>query len=656
GGSTDQEDFAFTGYLNSYKAIAEDSLFGGKAETFRKFTSSELEQTNTKRIEELFKNGLGLISYFGHSAANVLAYNLSDANEYENSGKYPFFNVSGCSAGNFFNYEVPRLNGNLTISENFVLAKNKGSIGFLASTHLGLPSVLNSYNTALYRNFSRRMYGNTVGNQIQAAIKELHGDIPFREGLDYFTRMHLEEITLHGDPAIKIFNAAKPDFIIEDQLVKINPSLISVATEKFNVTIKMMNMGRAIKDSIRVTVKRKLPDGSIKILYNSKIPAINYMDSIILEVVINKITDKGFNQLQIVLDADNAVDELSETNNTLNKDFVIFEDELRPAYPYNYAIINQQNITYSASTADPVAGNRQYLMEIDTIDLFTSPFKKQYSVSGAGGLIQFTPGNINFTDSTVYYWRVSIVPVNSNTAVIWNTFSFVYLANGSTGFNQSHYYQHLNSSYTDMQLATNRKFSFNASPRTLAIKTGLYPYFRYDNINVYVDSREVAEYGCQLNSLQFIVYDSITLQPWQNKVENNVGRFGSFYKQDCLTTMNYFEFPYFDPVYRKRAMDFIDSIPAGMYVSVTNLGESTGFFAPAAFIEDWKKDTLTLGSGKSLYHKLFNAGFTQLDSFTKHRPFAFLFRKNTDEFSPKQIVGVSDTSYISAAFPLNGLN
>ena len=78
-----------------------------------------------------------------------------------------------------------------------------------------------------------------------------------------------------------------------------------------------------------------------------------------------------------------------ETNNSVSKDFYIFEDELRPTYPYNYSIINQQNITFVANTADPLGKLRQYSLEIDTTELFNSVFKKAYQTTGVGGLVQF---------------------------------------------------------------------------------------------------------------------------------------------------------------------------------------------------------------------------------------------------------------------------
>lgn len=202
-----------------------------------------------------------------------------------------------------------------------------------------------------------------------------------------------------------------------------------------------------------------MPNDSIRVLYDQLIPATKFSDSLELTVPIIPTSDKGLNQIIVNLDYTNKIDESNEANNTVTKDFYIFEDELRPSYPYNYSIVNTQNITYVANTANALSGQRDYVMEIDTTELFNSPFKKIYNKSGIGGIIEFTPTNITFTDSTVYYWRVAMVP--SGTAnFIWNSFSFVYLPNSSPGFNQSHYFQHLKSTYNNINLDDDRKFRF----------------------------------------------------------------------------------------------------------------------------------------------------------------------------------------------------
>jgi hypothetical protein len=568
GGADSAENSTFRNYMDNYKRILQDSMMGAYVETFEKTSTSAVEQANGERIAQLINEGVTEIGYFGHSSANTLAFNLSSPDIYNNKGRYPFFNVSGCNAGNFFVFDPQRLSGTMSISEKYVLSDQRGSIAFLASTSLGIPPFLNFYNNQLHTIMSRDLYGNTLGSQIKKVIENL-GSNP--NSLDFYTRIHLEELNLHGDPAIKINHFTLPDYAIEDPLVKISPTIVTVADNSFSLKVKMINIGKAVNDSIRVLIKRKLPNDSIQVIYNQVIPAPLNADSLLLIVPVNPITDKGLNVLTISLDADNRVMEQYETNNDLSKEFYIFEDEARPVTPYNFSIVNQQNITYSASTANPLSLQHDYLMEIDTTELFNSPFKKQYSTSGKGGILQFTPNNITFTDSTVYYWRTSMVPIDG-TQPVWNSFSFIYLAGSSTGFNQSHYYQHTKNSYSStIGLDNDGVFRYKDASRNLQIKTGLYPFTPYDRISEVLDFQQLELYGCNYNSLQFLVYDSITMEPWQNfnQTPSN-GRFGSW--KVCSGPRKIFEFPYGDPTYRKRAMDFLDSIPNGLYVSITNLG------------------------------------------------------------------------------------
>jgi len=633
GGADSLENADFTNYMNGYKAIAIDTLFGAHIETFTKSSVSAIEQQQTQRISELFHEGLSYVKYFGHSSANELAINLNYPETYDNAGKYPFMHVSGCTVGNFFTYNPPRLtdyNG-MSLSEKYVLLDHKGAIGFLGSTTFGIAPFLNYFNTILYRNFCRTMYGNTIGNQIKN-VEQTLGSSP--QTLDYYTRIHLEEINLQGDPALRINTFLKPDYVIEDQLVKFTPNIITVADNNFKVDVKMMNIGKSINDSIRVTIKQQLPDNSIKVLYDHKIKAILNIDSIQLIVPINPNTDKGLNKLLVCLDDGNVIDELSETNNCLIKDFYIFEDELNPVSPYNYSIVTQQNIQFYASTANAISGQRQYVMEIDTTELFNSSFKKSYTVSGTGGLIQFSPTNITFTDSTVYYWRTSTVPSGTQ-SFIWHDYSFVYLANGNPGFNQSHFYQFQKNAYNRIKLDPDRKFRYTTKQIEFIVRTGMYP--AADNTNDFsVRNDGVIEqagfYGppsADQEVVRFYVLDTVSSKLW---VCQDLGTEGSYHSVRPIPInptvyTGFYQFKVTTPAERKNIMDFLDLIPNGHYVIMTNCPLAPFSYYPA----DWKADETIFGAGNSLYHKLRNAGFTYIDSLKSPNPvpFVFVYKKGT---------------------------
>ncbi|HMI78371.1 MAG TPA: C25 family cysteine peptidase, partial [Ferruginibacter sp.] len=561
--------------------------------------------------------------------------------------------VSGCTVGNFFTFSNTRTSGypGMSLSEKYVFLDHKGSIGFLGSTHFGLQTFLDDYNQVFYDVFCRKMYGNTVGNQIKNTVQTLYSN----PNLAFLTRIHLEEINLHGDPALKINSFAQPDYVIEDQLVKFTPNIITVADNNFTVDIKMMNIGRAIRDSIRVSVKQKLPNDSIRLLYSQVIPAILYLDSIQLVVPINPITDKGLNRLIVSLDDDSRIAELSEMNNILTKDFYIFEDELRPISPYNYSIVNQQNINFYASTANPLSGIRQYVMEMDTTELFNSPFKKIYNVSGTGGVIQFTPSNVTYTDSTVYYWRTSTVPLSGNN-IIWNNFSFIYLPNSSPGFNQSHYYQFQKNTYDKINLGSDGVLRYSTRPVNFNVRTAIYPAsnqgpdfsIRNDGILV-MEGFYGPGLGPNAEGLRFYVIDTVTKKIWVNFDNGVTGQFGSVRPIPINSTVKggWYQFKTETPAQREVVRKFlVDSIPDGHYVVVTNAVASPFTHFPA----EWATD-----GPVSMYNALKNAGFTYIDSLKTHLPFVVVYKKGMG-VPVTQVFGVTPNDKLDVGFHIIGNN
>ncbi|MFZ9661190.1 MAG: C25 family cysteine peptidase, partial [Chitinophagaceae bacterium] len=628
------------GYMQTNKAIIEDTLLGSNVSTYSKITSQSVEQLTSDQLTKKIEEGIGLLTYFGHSSSNTLEFNIDEPSTYNNQGKYPLFFVNGCYAGNYFVYDTLRLyNSGFTLSEKYTLAKERGSIGFIASTHFGLVNYLNIYTNTFYNAFAKGQYGKSLGE----LIKETTAKVMLLTGGDYYATLHAEEINLHGDPAMKIYSFDKPDYVIEDQLVKVNPSLVSVVDNQFELKVGFMNLGKAIKDSVDVLIQRQLPNGDIIDLFNGK-RLVKYADSLSFIVPINPLVDKGENKIIVTLDKSAALNEISESNNSLSKSFNIIEDELRPISPYNYAIVNDANVNFYASIANPFAKSRDYVMEIDTTEQYNSAFKKSVKVNAGGGLIQFLVSGLNLTDKTVYYWRTAPVP-ETGQQYVWNQSSFVYLKDGKPGYNQSHYYQYQKNTLTNLKLDEDRVFRFDSKKSKLGIKTGIYPYFLNDALEVIIDDWKVMTYGCKYNSIQILVYDSVTFKPWTNKLQSDgYGKYGSV--PPCIHGDYAFEFAYADPMYRKNAIAFLESIPKGMYVSITNLG-STG---NASFISDWMKDTATLGSGNSLYHSIKSFGFLDIDKFTTNLPFLFFGRKGIANYPIYQNVGVAASDYVQAEF------
>ncbi|UEG49893.1 C25 family cysteine peptidase [Ferruginibacter lapsinanis] len=629
-----------TSYMQGYEEIASDTLFGAKVYQFSANSGSNKALGTNKTMEDLFSEGLTLITYFGHSSPNTIEFNLDDPQGYNNTGKYPLIVVNGCESGDLFQFDTARAFSSGTLSEKFVFADKKGSIGYIASTHFGLPTQLNYVNTEFYQNFSNNMYGESIGKILQTTMK----DVSTVYSSDYIAQTHVEEITLHGDPAIVMNAHAKPDYVTQDSLLNHTPLIVSVADDAVTVTAKVVNIGKSTLDSVGILIQHTKPNGTVETIFNGKINPVKFQDSISVVLPLNPLEDKGVNQITVTIDPDNLVQELSETNNTATKSFTIIEDEIRPVYPYNYAIINNNNPVLFASTANPTAGVEQYVMEMDTTALFNSPFKVTKIVSGSGGVIQFTPGVV-LSDSTVYYWRVAIGPASDSTH--WLSSSFVYINGTDDGFNQSHYYQYKNDNFSGIKINDSRKFAFDDKLSKILARVGVYPFYNWDQNNVNLDDIQVDFWGCTANGMQFYIFDSASMAPWENSIQlDGNGRFGS--RPPCDGTRRFFEFPMDQQTYRKKAMDFLDSIPNGTYVLIRNIVVNG---SGNLFIDKWKSDTAVYGSGNSLYHKFKNLGLNKIDSFTKALPFLFVFKKGDSVNVPiYQDIGTSVSAQLVDAY------
>ncbi|MDI3319908.1 C25 family cysteine peptidase [Pinibacter soli] len=628
-------------YVGIYKNIIEDTLAGTKVTVFCKTTINNAGQDVAQTISNLFENGMSLLTYFGHSASTSLAFNLSDPQNYNNAGKYPIFSVSGCNAGNDFSLTYSRLTTLETISEKFTLAKQRGAIAFVASTHYGIVQYLHPYLINFSDDVRSKNYAQSLGIINREALKA-----SYLSQQDFYSRFHAEQILIHGDPAIKFNFQPKPDYVIEDPQVLITPSFISLAEGNCKAFIRLYNLGKAVKDSITLEVKHIHADGTSTVLYRQKMKGIYYSDSVTVPIPIIASKDKGTNKVVITIDADNVVDEVSESNNSITKEFFIYEDEARPAYPYNYSIVNTQGQKLYASTSNPFSEARDYVMEIDTTALFNSGMKRQVKLNSVGGVIEFNSG-LNYLDSVVYYWRVSIVP-QAGDQYHWNMFSFIYLSNSTPGFNQSHYYQHQESAADSMSINSNRAWQYASSSVTMDVTSGvLGDAWQGPADFVMGSSRNLFIQNACGFGIVFNVFDPITFKLWKNPS----GLYNS--KPLCGADRLYnFQYDISSPTGRINAYNFLNSIPDKAYVVVrVSMGAPFVYGTTGVtYAKNWQDDTTVLGHNKSLYHKLLQEGFINIDSFNAVRTFILIYRNNDPSFVAKSAfsIGTSDHVTLSA--------
>ncbi|MCS6935530.1 MAG: C25 family cysteine peptidase [Chitinophagales bacterium] len=583
GGTTLTEQNLFKFYLSEYEKIAEDTSWGANVHTFTKQGSQPLSQSVSDIINNRIKEGVSIINFFGHSGNNVFDFSTDIPQNYQNYKKYPLFISNGCYAGNIHDKFQ-------SSSEQFVFEPNKAAIAFLSTTSLSVSSGLHAFVTAYYLAFSRSMYRKTMGESLVRAFN----NVLTKPSSTHFDKMVAFEMTFHGDPALPFNQHPKPDYAIQPSYINIVPATVTPNYDSFEVRLTVINLGKAIRDSIVILLTRTITDASnTPSVYQHffKVKAPYYLDtfSLRLPTLINNI-GYGQNTIQIQLDATNTFDEMDECNNQLVSpiSFNIQGDDVVPIYPYEFAIVPKQGVTLKASTVNPFAPLRTYRFEIDTSELFLQPLQSG-TVTQTGGVLHFTP-TIVYADSTVYYWRVAIDSTNPQ----WRYSSFIYLKDEYPGWNQSHLYQWQKDFPLNLNIdASDRRFKFPPTVNTIRVTAG-YTNAVGGNIDAGDLGWEYNNYsmhsyrmgGCGFNNgLTFAVIDSVTGEAWgsfnTNPYDNFGDKFGNYHCSDKTNTQFGFDFrtvgvhpttntnlPYYGKTWGQVIQRFIDSIPNGHYILV----------------------------------------------------------------------------------------
>lgn len=528
GGYTANDVSLFSYYMNNYKQIIEDTLFGGNVTTFTKNTSAPIQTTIPDSVINLINAGVAMVTFYGHSSNQSFDFDINDPNKFSNYGKYPLMYSNSCYTGDIHLYDT------VSLSEKFVFAKDKGAIAFIGSATTGVAQFLNVLATNFYQSLSLNHYGQGIGDILKAAIVPTQNFVQTADEIEKITCM---DITLHGDPSIQISKSIKPDYSINNQDVvcKLSPFGDSIS---LNLNVK--NISRARKDSMRVLITRNFPNGS-KEYYIDTIPCPYY--SYLYKTNMPAKTPNGgvgLNYFSVQIDDLNEVDELDNTfnNKVENISVVISGSDIAPVYPYEFQVLPLvSNITLKASTIDPFAPSRNYIFQLDTSDSFMNPIATT-TINASGGVVEW---NVNVfsstpTDSVVYFWRVSPDSTGPQNGYIWRESSFQLIDN-RYGWGQSHFHQFESDKRTFVDyLKPTRRWEFSNSKNSIAVKQGFYPFWGGSILPVDLifnyNSRLEHAASTADNGWSFFIIDTTTALFDTNTIQGTTYKFGS--SNNCL--------------------------------------------------------------------------------------------------------------------------
>jgi len=572
-------------------------------------------------------NGAALLNFFGHGDQYGFDQAIDDPRIYNNAGKYPFVIANSCYSGNI------HAALDLSVSENFVMANQKGSIGFLAMPSFGFVSSLHNYTGQFYKALSATRYNAGVGDMIKEAAAQC------ANGTDPLTQFTSLEMTLNGDPAIRISNGNLPDYVLNNNGVSFDTRTYA---DSVGIFLHYKNSGKAIRDSFIVRIQRFYANGdSLTVLKKVKAPL--YKDSLKVYMLTDFNRGIGLNHFSAKIDYLGEIAESDENNNaTTTLDVFIPGGDIVPVYPYKYAIVPKTTtITLKASTTNPFAPSTSYRFQLDTCDKFIAPLQSTV-ITSSGGVLQWTV-NLPFADSTVYFWRVSKDSTSPSAHFMWRESSFQTIG-VQEGWSQAHFNQFRNDAYRYVNYKKDQRlFTFENSFNSISCRNGV---FLGVSISYYLNNIVESNQGCALDGWNFAVLDSISAQP-QTVVSLNYPSlgWGQYQNWVCVDNqvLNFYSFgphPYNSapiPSWKQDMENFLNIIAPNNYVlawTVQASSPTSGYAQISTY-------------SNSLYTAFEHIGAVNIRHVTDTVPYILFGRKGMSAGQGHEVVGANMRSVIT---------
>nr|MDQ3016436.1 C25 family cysteine peptidase [Bacteroidota bacterium] len=649
GGKTASEQSDFKSTLNSLANIIEENEYGANVHFFHKETTDIIGESQSKQIEKLLNEGNSIVNYLGHSSATTFEFNINEADEWNNKGRYPVFSAMGCSAG--------AIHGTLlSLSDRYVQIADEGAIAFISGSSSQFASALIKWAKPLYEYIGGEGYYNTVGEANLVGLREVATFVnPVLVNSNQY-RYLLEQQTYQGDPAIKLHPMPGPDYLVDKSSVRIGPDILNTKLDSFTLSFKIANIGRNLHQQVTYSVHIQKGDGQIVNIHEGVFEANTFETEVSLILPLSIGRKAGLYRLLVIVDPRQTIAELpapmAESNNTLTDNlgvagipFVVVDNLVSAVYPPDFGIVTSGTPQLVATSSNSFIKKQNIVLEIDTTALFNSPALVHEKFINHAATLKWSPVSA-LTPGQVYYWRVSTDSVSPTQDYIWSRRSFLYQPGSREGWNQSHFYQFTDNVLVSIQpdsvkrgfLYTQSNKNFRMLNRYHDVDQGLVPFFFEDG----KFNAKLAQRFRNKNVHGFVVaIDSITGNYLMNTVE---GLYGSV--PDPLP-MEGFAYDLTTAVSRQNMINLIENvIPAGYYVFFYTY-QHTGFldFKP----EEWAQDESNFG--KSIFSVIENqypeSVIRTLDT-AGSKPYIILFQKDRgiiEEQIAENVDGVISISF-----------
>ncbi|WP_020539065.1 C25 family cysteine peptidase [Lewinella cohaerens] len=624
GGSSPSEQQSIKNNLANMGREIEEGTFGGEVTSFYKTSTDPIQSSQSEGIFGRINEGVSILTFFGHSNANSFDFSIDQPVNYLNTNRYPLMLSLGCYSGNMFT-------NSRSIGEDFLFLETGGAGAFGASRGLGFIHSLSNFGRHFYDRMSNDYYGACIGDGIRVTIAN------YENFTDQAYGTLNEQFSLQGDPALRLHPQIGEDYLIAAESVKINPEIVNVQTDSFQLIFDLVNLGRKVTDSISVEISQRLPDGSEVLHFVARVPTVGYQESISFQIPSLGRNSIGINRILIRLDPNNEISELpsaaAESNNELilasgerGVPFYVVDDIAIPVWPPKYSLVGEFPLVLKASTANALSEERKYFFELSTSPNFVNRLA-QTEVISSGGVLRWSP-SIEWQDSTVYYWRVAPDTIGAVVPTfVWEESSFEYITGIPSGWGQGDWGQWVDNIFENSTIdSISKVINFTDNNLDVAIRNKVYDsndpptYYNRDRFIGSPWTWSIHE------GLNVVVLPYPTLDYWRNPLG---GLYGSVNTASGWESV--LPFAYRTEVLEDRTslINFLTEIvPDSAYVLIYSAQRTlTSDYHP----ELWAADSLVL-DGTNIFNVLEEEGALRVRELETvgSRPYVLFYQKGVE--------------------------
>ncbi len=299
GGSNSYEIGRLKAKLRTLQGIAESSYVGAHV---RVLSKQQLEYIEAAPVVQDVNEGVGFMSFLGHSSANNTDFNIGEISDksrgYTENQKYPILFFNGCSYTNVFRNASSQ-------AIDWLFTPQKGAIAVVGQSHQNDLSAIEKYMEIFYKlQFQHPdFYVQSLGKILKQAAQRISENNP-----SFVDIVNLQEMLILGDPAVSAFLIKRPDYQLQKVFVESNNTnqpLAAAATWRVGVVVT--NVG---KHEPNIPQKYVLTIKGIDVYDFVLTPTAN-VDTLYLEIK----NEKNSPKLECWIDSKNQIEELNEQNN-----------------------------------------------------------------------------------------------------------------------------------------------------------------------------------------------------------------------------------------------------------------------------------------------------------------------------------------------------